>query len=358
MLSKTFKRMNWIDNDLTLEGNKVILRPLQQEHIEKLLEIGCEPKIWEFLGVNHKDENFARKFFEEGLANRDKGTQFPFTIFDKENSILGTTRFGEIMPEHRTLEIGWTWYIPQIWGKGYNEECKYLLLQYCFERLKAIRVQLKTNEKNIRSRRAIQRIGCRFEGILRNHVIRHGVTRNTAMFSMLPEEWETAKHKLRALAEEKYAGRYSYIPDIINLSFGKYVITTDKTKMQPERVHHWLSSSSYWLPGVPFETVQTTFSNSFCIAVLHEGVQVGYARLVTDYGIFAYLADVYIEEAHRGKGLGKKMMEALLSLDWVKRLKKLVLITKDAHGLYRQYGFENPLYPDRYMENNNPANNG
>jgi GNAT superfamily N-acetyltransferase len=142
----------------------------------------------------------------------------------------------------------------------------------------------------------------------------------------------------------------------VTIPYEGYTITTDKNLMQVERIHRWLSTESYWLPGVPFETVQTTFNSSFCIAVLHEGIQVGYARFVTDYGIFAYLADVYIEEAHRGKGLSKKMMEVLLSLDWVKRLKKLVLGTLYAHGLYAQYGFTALLYPDRYMERNQTTN--
>jgi RimJ/RimL family protein N-acetyltransferase len=202
--------MNWIDKDLVLQGRKVILKPLQPEDIEPLLAISKDPKIWEFVGVDHKDPDFARKFFEEGLKYRERGKHYPFIIYDDENNIIGTTRFGEVMSEHLSLEIGWTWYIPEVWGKGYNEECKYLLLKYSFEVLKTVRVQLRTNEKNYRSRRAIQRIGCQFEGILRNHVIRTGVVRNTAYFSMLPEEWETVQHNLLDIIERKYAGTYTW----------------------------------------------------------------------------------------------------------------------------------------------------
>lgn len=343
--------MHWIQDDIVLEGEKVTLRALQPAHIEGLITAGRDPKIWEFLYPSTPDEDLVRNnFFNDALANREKGTQYAFTIFDKEENIIGTTRFGDIEQEHRKLEIGWTWYIPEVWGKGYNEECKYLLLSYCFDVLKAVRVQLKTSEKNLRSRRAILRLGCTFEGVLRNHIIRQGTMRNSAMFSMLPDEWEAAKDNLKAIYQNKYAGTYTYVPDIINEEHNGYTITTNRHLMQPERIHHWLSTRSYWLPGVPFSLVKTTFDSSFCIAVLKDGVQVGYARLVTDYAVFAYLADVYIEEEHRGQGLSKKMMAALLSLGWVQRLRKISLMTKDAQGLYAQFGFGPAASPERYME--------
>jgi RimJ/RimL family protein N-acetyltransferase/GNAT superfamily N-acetyltransferase len=341
--------MQWIDKDLVLEGERVVLQPMTPEHVDGLVAAGSDKRIWEFLPVI-PNEPSLRAYYDEAFVYQQSGEHFPFTIFDRDNNIIGTTRYGEIVPEHRRLEIGWTWYKPELWGKGYNEECKYLLLSHAFSVLKAIRVHLKTSDKNYRSRRAIQRLGCKFEGIYRNHLIRLGFIRNTAMFSMLPEEWEVARPALKAVIDSKYAGTYHYTPDGINSSFNGYTITTDKTRMQPEVVHAWLSTKSYWLPGISFETVKTAFDNSFCIAVLHDGVQVGYARFVTDYVIFAYLADVHVDEAHRGKGLSKKMMETLLALDWVKKLRKLVLMTRDAHGLYAQYGYTAPAFPERYME--------
>lgn len=350
MNDQSAKKMNWINDGLVLEGQKVILRQMKPEHIDGLMVAGNDKRIWEYLSMAFEESYIRANFYEEGLKNKEKGTQYPFTIFDMDNNIIGTTRFGEIEQEHRKLEIGWTWYKPELWGKGYNEECKYLLLNYCFDVLKTVRVQLKTNEKNYRSRRAIQRLGCKFEGIYRNHVIRQGFMRNSAMFSILPEEWQVSGPHLLDIVERKYAGAYTFVPDRIHARFNGYTITTDKSLMQPERIHQWLSTRSYWLPGVPFDVVKTTFDHSFCIAVLYEGIQVGYARLVTDYGIMAYLADVYIEEAHRGKGLGKQMMELLLSLDWVKRLKLRLLITRDAHSLYARHGFTSPARPEGYME--------
>lgn len=136
----------------------------------------------------------------------------------------------------------------------------------------------------------------------------------------------------------------------IHISYGDYIITTDKSLMQVDAIHAWLSEKSYWVKGIPYDTVKKAFDNSYCIAVLKNGKQVGYARLVSDYATIAWLGDVYIEEEHRGQGLSKKMMETLFNLDWVLKLRKVFLGTLDAHGLYVQYGFESIAEPERWME--------
>lgn len=135
----------------------------------------------------------------------------------------------------------------------------------------------------------------------------------------------------------------------VNIPYGNYLITTDKSLMQLDVIHAWLSTESYWVQGIPLEVVKQAFENSFCIAVLKDGAQVGYARFVTDYATVAWLGDVFIMEDHRGQGLSKKMMEILTGLDWVKKLRKLFLGTRDAHGLYAQYGF-GPVELDKWME--------
>jgi GNAT superfamily N-acetyltransferase len=136
--------------------------------------------------------------------------------------------------------------------------------------------------------------------------------------------------------------------------FNGYTITTDKSLMNMQDIYYWLSEEAYWCKGIPFELFNRTFDNSFCIGALIDGKQVAYARLITDYATFAYLADVYVEEEHRGKGISKKMMEILFDLDWVKGLRRIMLATKDAHGLYEQYGFGACKYPDRIMEISRP----
>ncbi|MCF8449667.1 MAG: GNAT family N-acetyltransferase [Taibaiella sp.] len=132
--------------------------------------------------------------------------------------------------------------------------------------------------------------------------------------------------------------------------YNGYTITTDKSLMLLNDIHQWLSEEAYWSEGILFDRVKTAFDNSYCIGAVKDGRQVAYARLVTDYATFAYLADVYVAEAHRGKGISKKMMEILFEQDWVMRLRRMMLATINAHGLYRQYGFSECKYPERLME--------
>lgn len=136
----------------------------------------------------------------------------------------------------------------------------------------------------------------------------------------------------------------------IVIAYGDYIITTDKGLMKVNDVHKWLSEESYWCKGIPFDNFKIAFDNSYCIGALIDNKQIAFARLVTDYATFAYLADVYVEEKHRGKGISKKMMQVLFDLDWVKNIRSIKLATKDAHELYRQYGFTECKYPGRIME--------
>lgn len=139
------------------------------------------------------------------------------------------------------------------------------------------------------------------------------------------------------------------------ISYKGYTITSDKTLIPVEAVHKWLSEESYWVKHIPLEVVKRSFENSFTIGIVKDNELVGYARLVTDYATLALLADVFVTEAHRGIGLSKKMMEVLLDLDWVKKLRAITLGTLDAQGLYAQFGFTNPEFPERIMQLRRPG---
>ena len=190
--------MNWIQHPVILEGSRVKLIPLENAHFPDLLEVGKQEKIWEHISINGADRERLMLHLKSAVLKRATGEQYPFTVIDKlQNKIIGSTMFHNIYPEHRRLEIGWTWYDPAYWRTGYNRECKLLLLAHCFETLKTIRVQLVTDENNHRSRTAILGIGAAFEGILRNERIRaNGAYRNTAMYSIIEKEWEGVKDKL------------------------------------------------------------------------------------------------------------------------------------------------------------------
>jgi RimJ/RimL family protein N-acetyltransferase len=194
---------NWIKHPTTLTGENVDLLSLDQAHFGELEQLAKDQRIWEFYAMDGSDSAKFISAFSSALAEREKGSQFPFVIFHKRaNRLIGSTRYLDIQPAHRKLEIGWTWLHPDYWGTGLNTECKLLLLTHCFESLGASRVQLKTDENNRRSRSAIQKIGGRFEGILRNDMIRDNHTkRNSAYYSLIEEEWPDAKLRLTALCD-------------------------------------------------------------------------------------------------------------------------------------------------------------
>lgn len=130
---------------------------------------------------------------------------------------------------------------------------------------------------------------------------------------------------------------------------GEYTITTNQRRMDLAAIHAFLAES-YWSTGVPIEVVERAISNSLAFGLLHGDEQVGLARVVTDKATFAYLADVYVLEAHRGRGLSKWLLEVVLSHDDLHGLRRFLLATKDAHGLYSQFGFRQLANPSRMME--------
>ncbi len=197
---------DWIKHPLQLEGNKVLLLPLSEAYFDELINASRDEKIWTYMPVKGWDKELLLMALKEAMIKRDTKEQYPFIIINKQNGrVMGSTRLLRLNEEHLNLEIGYTWYLPEYWGKGYNEECKYLLLNYCFEVLKTVRVQIITSDKNLRSRKAIEKIGGQFEGVLRNMVIRNGEKRNVAFYSIIDEEWNKVKLMLPKMYEEKYA---------------------------------------------------------------------------------------------------------------------------------------------------------
>ncbi|RAV98944.1 GNAT family N-acetyltransferase [Pseudochryseolinea flava] len=191
---------NWINHPLTLQGHLVELRSFDESHLEALTSLASDKRIWEFYAYDPSSPERYRSVFNSALSDREKGIQFPFSIFDRDTQkIIGSTRFMDIQPNHKKLEIGTTWLHPEFWGTPVNTECKLLLLTYCFENLATLRVQLKTDENNIRSRKAIEKIGARFEGILRNDMLReNGTHRHSAYYSIINDEWLNVKAMLSA----------------------------------------------------------------------------------------------------------------------------------------------------------------
>ena len=128
-----------------------------------------------------------------------------------------------------------------------------------------------------------------------------------------------------------------------------YTISTDKTKLDISYVHEFLSQS-YWAKNIPLETVKKSIDGSLCFAMYHNDKQVGFARVITDNATFAYLADVFIGQEYRGKGLGKWLVKIIISYPSLQGLRRFMLATRDAHSLYKQFGFEQLTNTDRWMQ--------
>jgi len=134
---------------------------------------------------------------------------------------------------------------------------------------------------------------------------------------------------------------------------GEFVVTTDRAQLSEELIHEFLSQS-YWAEGIPRETVARSMRNSLCFGLFEGSRQIGFARVITDYATFAYLADVFILAGYRGRGLGKFLMECVVKHPELQGLRRWVLATRDAHSLYRKFGFTPLAHPDRFMELHNP----
>jgi N-acetyltransferase len=181
-----------------LEGHFVRLEPMRKEHAEGLLEAGKDLD-WAWMSVRLSNIGSVKRWIEDALAAEEKGEEYGFVVRIKPSlQIVGSTRYMDTQPRHKITEVGWTWYSTNVRGTVVNPECKYLLLRHAFDDWHANRVQLKTDNKNLHSQRAILKLGAKFEGKLRNHRIRpDGTIRDTMMYSMIPEEWpEVSKNLL------------------------------------------------------------------------------------------------------------------------------------------------------------------
>lgn len=181
-----------------LEGERIKLIPFQEEHVKALFAISS-PEVWTYMLGEIKTELEKNKHVLNIIHLRQQMKAFPFVVVLKEtNEIMGTTRLYEINLSQKSCELGATWYARKFQGTFVNSECKYLLLKYCFEELNLIRVQIKTDERNSRSQKAIERLGAVKEGILRNErILENGYIRNAVLYSITNDEWSTVKQGLK-----------------------------------------------------------------------------------------------------------------------------------------------------------------
>jgi len=190
---------------LILEGTHVRLEPLTLDHLDSLCEVGMDDDVWRFFPKPVHSRDDMRDFIQTALQWQADGTAIPFATVDRSTQrAIGSTRFMNIDKPNRHVEIGATW-VARLWQRtAVNTEAKYLMLRHAFEQLGCIRVELKTDELNQRSRDAILRIGAKQEGIFRNHMVCEGSRlRNSVWFSIIDSEWPGVKASL----EEKLRGQ-------------------------------------------------------------------------------------------------------------------------------------------------------
>ena len=190
----------WKDLTGVLEGEIVRLEPLAQRHEEGLFEAARDERIWRWLqyGISQGREEFGR-WIGDAISRSEAGVEGAFATVDaKTGEPVGSTRFLALRPEHRGLEIGWTWLAPSRWGTGANVEAKLLMLGHAFGTLGCMRVEFKTDRRNERSRGAMEVLPAEFEGIFRKHMLLpDGSVRDSAYYSITDDGWPDVKANLR-----------------------------------------------------------------------------------------------------------------------------------------------------------------
>ncbi len=183
---------------VVLEGRHIRLEPLERSHLDDLSAAAADPRIWRWLPDRVRSRSDLERWLEEALVGQAAGGEYPFAVIDLATGrAVGSTRYMDIAPAHKGIEVGWTWYGRAAWGTAVNPEAKLLLLGHAFEGWGAIRLYLKTDSLNERSRAAIAKLGAKYEGDLRNHRIRpDGSYRHSSCYSILDTEWPALKEGL------------------------------------------------------------------------------------------------------------------------------------------------------------------
>jgi len=186
---------------VVLEGSFVRLEPMTLEHHAQLIEVGLDPEIWRLTIVMIRTAGEMRSYIDSALALQRDGTSLPFVTIERSSGrVVGSTRFGNYDAANRRIEIGWTWLARRWQRTVINTEAKYLMLTYAFEKLRCVRVELKTDVLNAPSRKAMLRIGAKEEGILRKHTLMWtGRYRDSIYYSILDEEWSEVKGQLEKM---------------------------------------------------------------------------------------------------------------------------------------------------------------
>jgi RimJ/RimL family protein N-acetyltransferase len=189
----------WVE-PVVLEGERVRLEPLTEAHVDDLMLVAMDPTLWRWTLARPTDRDGLLAWVMAAVANHEQGLEMPFATIDRASGrAVGSSRYMSIVPDHRRLEIGWTWLGSAYHRGGANKEAKYLQLRHAFETLGANRVEFKTDSLNERANPALLGIGATFEGAFRDHMIMpEGRLRTSNYYSIIAPEWPTVKARLEA----------------------------------------------------------------------------------------------------------------------------------------------------------------
>jgi N-acetyltransferase len=199
----------WPELRERLDGQLIVLEPIGAEHEPAMRAAAADPVVWRWMQIDASAAEGFGRWFEHALANAEAGTEVPFATVDRESGrVVGSTRFLTLRPEHRGVEIGNTWLQRPAWSGGANIEAKLLMLEHAFERVGAMRVEFKTDARNVESRRALEALPAVFEGIFRKHMLIHAGIRDSAYYAIVEDDWPEVKANLaRRLAARLQAPR-------------------------------------------------------------------------------------------------------------------------------------------------------
>jgi N-acetyltransferase len=180
-----------------LEGRLIALEPIREEHREQLRAAAADPAIWAWMQIDGSEAEGFDRWFDHAMRETVAEREAPFVTTQREGgAVLGSTRYMTLRPEHRGVEIGNTWLAQSAWSTGANVEAKLLMLEHAFERVGAMRVEFKTDARNVESRHALEALPATFEGILRKHMLIHAGIRDSAYYAITDDDWPAVKTNL------------------------------------------------------------------------------------------------------------------------------------------------------------------
>jgi RimJ/RimL family protein N-acetyltransferase len=328
---------------VVLGGSHVRMEPLAESHHADLCAVGLDPDLWRWIPFRVLTPDEMAGYIRSALDAQAAGSALPFATVERSSGrVIGCTRYMNIDAANLHVEIGSTW-IGRAWQRSaVNTEAKYLMLRHAFETLGCLRVELKTDALNLRSRNAIQRIGARQEGIFRKHLLTwSGRIRDTVYFSIIDSEWPKAKADLEA-----------------KLARGEQLRSDGPVRVQALNESqiadlHRLYQNEWWTKGRTLDDVRRMLNATRVLVAFADpqnGKLIAFARAITDDAYKALVLDVIVDPEFRNGGLGKAVVDAMIAHPLLADVQHFELYCRpELVPFYERWGFKEPGTDLRFM---------